>query len=164
MLRMDPPLLPVLVGLTLAVTTPLLPVTAQEPPGVEFGVQGMALLADPVLVGGGVFSAWRPGGKTRLALTLGLGSRDERLTGRAEALAHFLLSPGRVRGVGVYGLGGIAVEAGARDQGYLVVGLGLERTPGGGSGWAVEAGVGGGARIAVGWRWRWLSAPLRRGP
>jgi hypothetical protein len=56
----------------------------------------------------------------------------------------------------MYGLGGVAGQVGRGSQGYVVLGLGLERAPGGRSGWALEAGVGGGVRVTVGWRWRWL--------
>jgi hypothetical protein len=44
------------------------------------------------------------------------------------------------------------------DQGYVVVTLGVEARPGAPSGWFVEAGVGGGARLAMGYRWRRLPA------
>ncbi len=144
-----------------AVVVPFRPAAGQEPAGHEFGVQGMTVFEDPVWAGGGLYGAWRPGGKIRLAATLGLGSLDGTMAGRGELLAHFLLSPGRLRGVTVYGLGGIAGLVGRRDQGYLVLGLGLEHAPGAKSGWVLEAGVGGGARILAGWRRRWLS-PIRR--
>jgi hypothetical protein len=148
----------------LGLVAPRLPAWAQEPAGLEAGVHGLTLLEDPAWVGGGVYGAYRPGGKARFALTIDAGTLDGRLAGRSELLAHFLLAPGRRRGVGLYGLGGIAGVAGPRDQGYLVIGLGIERAPGGGSGWAVEAGVGGGARITVGWRWRRLALPGEREP
>jgi hypothetical protein len=54
----------------------------------------------------------------------------------------------------VYGAGGVALAEGPVDQGYVVVTLGIEGRPGGRSGWFAEAGVGGGARLAVGYRWR----------
>jgi hypothetical protein len=158
---MPPRPVPALLCLIGVIGLPLRPATAQEPAGREIGVQGLALLQNPVWVGGGVYGAWRPGGKSRLAATLGLGSADGEVAGRGELLVHFLLSPGRLHGVAVYGLGGIAGVVGRRDQGYLVLGLGLEQAPGAGSGWVVEAGVGGGARILAGWRWRRLS-PMRR--
>lgn len=132
---------------------------AQAVRGYEGGLQGLALFEDPAWLGGAMYGAWRPAGGARLALTIGAGSSDGRLSGRGELLAQFLLSPGRRSGVGFYGLGGVAGVTGPRDQGYLVVGLGLEWAPGGGSGWAIEAGVGGGARVAVGWRWRRLVRP-----
>ena len=50
--------------------------------------------------------------------------------------------------------GGVAAVGGPVDEGYLVLALGLEGRPGGPDGWFVEAGVGGGARLAAGWRWR----------
>ncbi len=136
-------------------------IEGQSPTGVEVGIQGLALLQNPVWLGGGIYTGWRPEGKTRLALTLSAGAVDHQTSGRAELLAQYLLSPGRITGVGIYGFGGIAGEAGPRDQGYLVAGLGLESRPGRSSGWAIEAGVGGGARISVGWRHRWLKRPDR---
>jgi hypothetical protein len=159
-MRFPRPLSPLLYVIA-AVVVPLRPAAGQEPAGREFGVQAMTVLEDPLWAGGGVYAAWRPGGKTRLAVTLGLGSLGGTVAGRGELLAHFLLSPGRLSGVTVYGLGGIAGVVGRRDQGYLVLGLGLEHAPGAASGWVIEAGVGGGARILAGWRWRWLS-PTRR--
>ena len=134
-------------------------IEAQEGQGYEVGLHGLTLLENPAWLGGAFYGAWRPGGKARLALTIGAGSIDGRLSGRSELLAQFLLSPGRRSGVGLYGLGGIAGVIGPRDQGYLVLGLGLERAPRAGAGWAIEAGVGGGVRLAVGWRWRWLTPP-----
>jgi len=140
------------------------PAWGQEPAGLEAGIHGLTLVEDPAWLGGGLYGAYRPGGKARIALAIGAGSLAGRLSGRSELMAHFLLSPGRRSGVGVYGLGGFAGVIGPRDQGYLVMGLGLERAPGAGSGWVVEAGVGGGARLLVGWRWRWLAPPPSRGP
>jgi len=147
-----------------AVVAPPGAAAGQEPSGHEFGVQAITVLEDPVWAGGGAYGAWRPGGKTRLAATLGVGRLDAKVSGRGELLAHFLLSPGRVRGVTLYGVGGIAGVVGPRDQGYLVLGLGLEQAPGARSGWVVEAGVGGGVRILAGWRWRWPHAARRAAP
>ncbi len=132
--------------------------SAQARGGFETGIQGLTLLQDPVWLGGGWYNGWRQG-KTRLVLTIDAGAVDHHTSGRAELLLHYLLSPDRMNGAGVYGFGGIAGEVGPRDQGFLVLGLGVERSPGGRSGWALEAGVGGGARISAGWRWRWLHRP-----
>ncbi len=44
--------------------------------------------------------------------------------------------------------------AGVEDQGYIVLTLGVESRPGSGGGWFVEGGVGGGVRLAGGYRWR----------
>lgn len=129
---------------------------AQSNPGFEAGLQALALLQDPEWLGGGGYAAWRPGDKTRLALTINAGASDRRTSGRAELLAHFLMSPGKRSGVGLYAFGGIAGVIRPVHQGFLVLGLGVERAPGNSSGWAIEAGVGGGARLSVGWRWRRL--------
>lgn len=139
------------------------PAEAQQVRGYEIGVQGLALVQDPVWAGGGLYAAWRPAGAARFSLSLGAGGVDGKASGRGELLAHFLLSPARQSGVGPYAFGGAAGVSGSRHQGYIVLGLGVESRPGGGSGWFLEGGVGGGARIAAGWRWRRLARPGRGG-
>jgi hypothetical protein len=128
------------------------PVAAQQV--TEFGVMGIATASDPALVVAGGYGAIRTSGRTRISAGLGVGASDGRAAWRGELLAHFLLNPTRRWGVGVYGAGGLAAVGGPVDQGYLVLTLGLEARPGGRSGWFVEAGVGGGARVAAGVRWR----------
>jgi hypothetical protein len=130
---------------------------AQESRGTELGGIGMVALSDPAFVGGGLQVAVRPGGRARIAVTVLPGAIERRFALRGEALAQFLLNPATVRGVGVYGLAGIAGVTGSRERAYLVAGIGLEANPGGRSGWLVEAGVGGGVRLAVGWRRRWFA-------
>jgi len=122
----------------------------------EIGAQATALAADPGAVVGGVYGAVRTSLRSRISLAAGAGVSSGQATFRGEALAHFLLNPTRRRGLGFYGAGGLAVVQGVVDQGYLVVTLGVENRPGGRSGWFVEAGVGGGARLAVGFRHRWF--------
>jgi hypothetical protein len=56
--------------------------------------------------------------------------------------------------VGAYAATGIAGVTGAKEEGYMVLTLGLESRPGRRSGWFVEGGVGGGVRVAAGYRWR----------
>jgi hypothetical protein len=73
---------------------------------------------------------------------------------RGELLGHFVLSPNKLAGAGFYVAGGVAVIAGPVDRGYLVLTLGLEDRPGSPTGWMVELGLGGGARLALGYRWR----------
>lgn len=130
---------------------------AQQPAPIrrELGLQALATIADPALAGGGLYAALRPGGNARLALTLTAGGRDHRLAGRGELLAHFLLNPNRTHGLGLYGLGGLAGVLQSGTRGYLVLGVGVETASGRRSGWAVEAGVGGGVRLTAGWRRRW---------
>jgi hypothetical protein len=127
---------------------------------MELGVQALGTAADPAVVVGGVYGAIRTSRRTRLSAALAAGVSDGKAAYRGELLAHFLLNPTRLRGTGVYGAAGIAAAEGPVDQGYVVVTLGIESRPGGRSGWFVEAGVGGGARLAVGYRWRRLSPGL----
>ena len=122
----------------------------------ELGVMGIATASDPALVVGGVYGALRTSLRTRVSAAAGIGASDGRAAWRGELLAHFLLSPTRRDGAGFYGAGGVAIVGGPVKQGYLVLALGLEARPGARSGWFVEAGVGGGARLAAGYRWRRL--------
>jgi len=134
------------------------PIGAQTPRGLETGVAAMLLLAESRFGGGGALLALRPGGRLRLQLAALVGD-DGDLAGRGEFSVHYLVTPGAPRGVSLYGLTGVAGRAGRREAGYLLVGLGLESAPAGRHGWWVEAGVGGGARVALGWRWRSLRRP-----
>lgn len=123
----------------------------------ELGVQGIATAADPAVVTVGVYGALRTSLRTRVSAALAAGVSDGDAAWRGELLAHFLLNPTRLDGTGVYGAGGIAVAGGPVDQGYVVLTLGIEGRPGARSGWFGEVGVGGGARLAVGYRWRRLA-------
>ena len=123
---------------------------------VELGVQGLATAADPAVAVGGVYGALRTSLRTRVSAALAAGVSGGDGAWRGELLAHFLLNPTRRRGAGLYGAGGIAVAGGPVDEGYVVLTLGVEGRPGAPSGWFAEAGVGGGARLALGYRWRRL--------
>lgn len=132
------------------------PLAAQRRHVRELGVEGMVLGADPVMVLGGLYGAVRTSSRTRLALTASAGIVERAAGWRGEVLAHFLLNPRTTRKPGVYGGGGVAAAgSGGQARGYVVVLLGVEGKPGAGSGWFVEAGLGGGFRAAAGWRWRW---------
>lgn len=140
-----------------------LPAAAQAPPRLEVGLASAALFADPEFFGGGGVVALRPGGRLRLQLAALAGDANG-LALRGELSGQFLLSPSRTRGIGCYGFAGIAGVAGPADAGYLLLGLGVEAAPGSSNGWWMEAGVGGGARIAFGWRWRSLGGGARGQP
>ena len=127
----------------------------------ELGVQAIGTASDPALAVAGVYAALRPSTRFRVSLGAGAGTSDEDTAWRGELLAHFLLSPRARRGVGGYAAGGVAAVGGPRDEGYLVLLLGAETRPGAASGWFAEAGVGGGVRVAVGFRQRWMRRPLR---
>lgn len=120
----------------------------------EFGVIGAATASDPALVAAGVYGALRTSLRTRGSIAGMLGASEGEAAWRAELLMHFLLSPTRERGVGAYGAGGIGVVGGPADRSYVVLTIGIESRPAAPSGWFVEAGVGGGARAAAGYRWR----------
>ena len=134
----------------------LLPGRAGAQQVVEIGPQASLVAADPASVVAGGYAAIRTAGRSRFAIAGGLGAADEGdLAWRAEFAGHFLLSPRALSGTGAYLGGGIAAaDAGEGANGYLMLLAGLESRPGAPSGWAVEAALGGGVRLSVGWRWR----------
>ena len=134
-----------------------LPATAQH--AWDAGVQVVGTLSDPELAAGGGYGALRVSRRTRLAGYLGAGVSDDRLAWRGELLGHFLLSPDEPRRPGFYLGAGLAAVEGAVSRGYLVLTAGLEGRPAGASGWALEAGVGGGFRVNIAYRWRWFATP-----
>lgn len=138
----------------LAAAAPLVaaPLTAQRV--TELGVQAVGTASDPALAVVAGYAALRVSRRFRLSAATGVGGSAGRTAWRGELLAHFLLAPGSRRGIGGYAAGGVAVVGGPVDEGYLVLALGIESRPGAGSGWFLEAGVGGGARLAAGYRWR----------
>jgi hypothetical protein len=121
----------------------------------ELGLQSIGTLSDPALIVGGGYGAWRASGRTRFSAGIAGGAAGGDFAWRGEALAHFLLSPEERRKPGFYVAGGIAGTGAEATRGYLVLTLGVEQRPGTRSGWALEAGVGGGVRVAAGYRWRW---------
>jgi hypothetical protein len=120
----------------------------------EIGVQALVTVSHPALLVMGPYGALRVGGRTRFSGEVAAGVSDRDFAWRAEGLGHFLLSPDKHEGWGVYLAGGLAVVGGPVDRGYIVLTLGAERRPGSSSGWAAELGVGGGVRVGVGYRWR----------
>jgi hypothetical protein len=121
----------------------------------EIGVGVVGTLSNPAAAVAGGYGALRTG-RTRFSVSLGAGFSDSEVMWRGELLGHFLLSPEERRKPGFYLAGGIAGVRGPVSRGYLVLTLGLEARPRQASGWAVEAGVGGGFRLALGYRWRWF--------
>ena len=139
------------------------PLAAQSGGVRELGLQAVATAAEPAAYTAGFTAAIRPAGRLRLALFAGGGVSGGEGVGRAELVAHFLLNP-RSTALAWYGGGGIAgVFGSGQDAGYMVVLLGVDWAPGGAGGWFAEAGVGGGARVSVGYRWRRLPAGWRAG-
>ena len=127
----------------------------------ELGVQVIGTASDPGLAIVGAYAAIRPASRFRVSASAGGGVSSGDPAWRGELLAHFLLSPRARRGIGWYAAGGVAVVGGPVDQGYMVLTLGAETGPGSRCGWFVEGGVGGGLRVATGFRQRWPRRSFR---
>jgi len=129
----------------------------------EWQLFGVALASQPAVYAGGLGYGWRDAGRTRVQLALAGGvTDDDRAVGRGELAWHFLLDPRRRSGVGVYGGGGLAVsaiESGGGPDVFLQAVVGLETGPAARRGVFLEAGFGGGARFALGFRFRSQRAP-----
>lgn len=123
----------------------------------ELGLETVVTAADPAVYSAGVTASVRPSPRMRIGLYAGGGVTGEGDgVGRAELLGQFLLNPYSER-LGWYAGGGVAgVFASGADNGFLVLMVGVESRPGGRGGWFLEAGIGGGARFAAGYRWRKL--------
>ena len=139
-----------------AILLAVLPHSLPAQKGVEGGVHALATFADFTFAGGGAHLSFRPGGRTRFTLTASPGVIEDDFALRGESTAQFMLNPGSLRH-GWYAGGGVAGIAGVVDEAYLLLVIGMESSPGGGSGWVVETGIGGGVRVLLGYRWRRLT-------
>ena len=129
----------------------------------DWQVHGIAAVFADRFVGAGIGYAVRPPGRVRFALVGSLGDLEGVAAGRAEAFISFHLNAGRERGFTPYGAAGIAaVITRPATRGYVELVLGMEQRPGRRSGFFAEAGVGGGLRIAAGYRFRSGSGIRRR--
>jgi hypothetical protein len=133
-----------------------LPLAAQGPVIIEWGVHGTATVGDSLRLGAivGPRLALRTPGGTRGAISFGAGVQGDSATARAEGAVEYQLSSRAAGRVGVYFGGGLAGVVGAGRGGYLLLYVGLERSPGLPSGWAIEAGIGGGFRVRAAYHWR----------
>jgi hypothetical protein len=148
-----------LVGIAVAAA----PLHAQRLAVVEASAGAALTVARQTMGGVELGAGYRPGGQSRAALAVDVGSEDGRVAARGQLTAQFLVTPAARRGAGLYGGIGVAVAGrrGAPGRGYVALLLGLEAAPGGGArrgGWYAELGLAGGARVAAGWRLRWLSS------
>jgi hypothetical protein len=87
----------------------------------------------------------------RAGVYTSVGSFEGEVAVRPEGILSFHLNPYRRSGVSPYAGGGIALllmQDANRE--YIVGVIGIEWRPGTGSGWFVEAGFGGGVRLALG--------------
>jgi hypothetical protein len=117
----------------------------------EWQALALATLADRDFIGGGLGFGYRTDGRMRLEVLANVGDREGQVAFRPEAILSFHLNPYKRRGVSPYAGGGVAFvfNEGANAQ-YLVATLGLEWQPGAKWGWFIEAGLGGGLRLAGG--------------
>lgn len=124
--------------------------------GREAGASAFVTAAHTSTAGLMVHLGLRPGGSApRIVLALGGGVSDDDVVGRAELVAHLTLPHRPGAGAAFYLGGGLAAVTGPEDAGRLVALAGVETHPDGASGLALEAGIGGGARVSAGWRRRW---------
>ncbi|HEU4569848.1 MAG TPA: hypothetical protein VFS07_04695 [Gemmatimonadales bacterium] len=121
----------------------------------EAGLQVTALFPADAAVAPMAAGALRTSRRVRFSVAAGPRWADGTTGGRGEALAAFLLAPGHRGGWGPYAAGGVAVDVAHGAEAWLVALLGVEQAPGAPQGIFVEAGWGGGARVALGWRRRW---------
>jgi hypothetical protein len=150
-------------GALLLAVVAAMPAAAQR--GWDAHVHALALVRDSTLLAGGVGGGLRMGRGLRIGATLsGGGLVEGGAAGRGEAMLAYHLSPPREGSVGAYAGAGIAGEVHGGDvRGLIIALLGVEARPWGRGGWFVEAGVGGGVRLAAGYRAIRL-APRRRTP
>jgi hypothetical protein len=120
----------------------------------EWGAQVTGTTGHPAFAGAGPSWAWRPGLRDRLIVHGALGAAEHQSAVRIEASWHFLLSPQTRKGVAAYVGGGIAGQFAQTNHGWLLLTVGVEQGPAASRGWFAEAGMGGGVRFAVGFRWR----------
>jgi hypothetical protein len=120
----------------------------------EWGAQVTTTTGRPAFLGAGPAWAWRPGLRDRLQLHGALGAAEHQVAVRLEASWQFLLNPQTRKGVHAYVGGGIAGQFAESSHGWLLIVAGVEQSPAASRGWFAEAGIGGGVRIAIGFRWR----------
>jgi hypothetical protein len=134
-------------------------------PRRELQLMAAGLASAPAVGLAGLGLNWREvRGRSRVGLALlGGAAEDGRAAGRAELVWHFQLDPARRSGWGLYGGGGLAagIVEDDRVKPWIQAVIGAESRPGGRGGLFLEAGFGGGVRVAAGWRWRKHDAPSR---
>lgn len=132
----------------------LLPAPLAAQAGWDLQGHLAVLVRDSTFVGPGIGGGLRLGRGLRLAATVTPGWRaPDGWGGRGEAKLAYHLYPPRPTGVGWYLAGGLAGEIDADGtRGFALVLLGVEVRPWRGGGLFAELGVGGGGRVAAGYR------------
>ncbi|HKV70835.1 MAG TPA: hypothetical protein VJN62_06270 [Gemmatimonadales bacterium] len=138
---------------------------AQGPPATESGLGAVALWGRRAYYGVDAALGVRPQGQVRFMGTVGAGIREGRPAGRVGGEAQFLISPAARSGVSPYvGMGVSCTMVNSRHSfGALTLTAGVEAAEGNPFGWYVEGGASGGARLALGVRWRGFPSWWRQG-
>jgi hypothetical protein len=128
------------------------PVRGQK--ALEVQIHGIGTFADDRFLGGGLGLALRGNGRMRVGAYANGGGFQGEAAFRPELMMSFHLNPYKRSGVSPYFSGGVAVVVAGETREYIVGSVGLEWKPGASSGWFVEAGIGGGLRVAAGFQLR----------
>jgi hypothetical protein len=128
-----------------------------QTPRASTAVTAMVVGSDPVFVGAGLSFAHPVSGCVRLRSLGMVGRAGQQVMSRLELLLELVLDP-RNSGWTPFAGGGVAGQVGfgadRKLQGRLVVLVGVEQGPAASRGWRLEAGLGGGVRVAAGYRFR----------
>jgi hypothetical protein len=132
------------------------PATARAQGWREAQLWAVALGSRPAVFAGGLGGSIRDARRNRLLLAAAAGANDDGdMVGRGELAYHFLLDPASRGSSKLYAGGGLALSVTGGDVRPLaLLVVGAEHAPGGSHGAFIEFGVGGGARLAIGMRWR----------
>jgi len=134
----------------------VVPAAGAQLAATEWSVGVTAVAARYTFWGAGLELAHRPSGQMRGAVAAAAGARDGAAALRLDATAQFVVTPSARTGVTLSGGLGLAYAGArhARGAAWATAQLGAEAAAGRRRGWFLEVGLGGGVRVAAGWRWR----------
>ena len=140
-------------------------VRAQGPSATETGLGAAALWGRHPYYGIDAGLGLRPAGQVRFVALVGGGTREGRPAGHVGGEAQFLVVPAARSGISPYvGMGISCTMVDSRHSfGALTLTAGVESAEGNPFGWYLEGGAAGGARLAVGLRWRRFPSWWRQG-
>lgn len=126
---------------------------AAQLPGLTLGPGLLGVASNPVMGGLAATMAVRLTPQTRVRGVVAAGLAGAHAAGRAEAALELVLDP-EARAWSPRVSAGVALTARrSGSEEYLLLLAGLEQRPGTRSGWWMEAGVAGGLRLGLGFRW-----------
>ena len=132
------------------------PAVAQQLTATETSFGALAAFSGVDFVGLAGGLSRRLDNQTRVAGVAAAGVLDGNAALRLETTAQLIINPSGRGGLGLYAGAGVAWQGamGVPGGGYVTALIGLEAAPGARRGWYAELGLGGGARLACGVRWR----------